>query len=135
MLAMLVAASLAGAETERGRVGVRNLRTRDLEARGAKAGPQNFAIVEDQRGLVYLANNLGVVELDQPSVSVDVIQTASPGDFVCGHLTLASTPCLAVGPPQPVQVVRSRVTISTRSRRRSASCSVVIVPPGHLRSR
>src|SRR5689334_9429826 len=65
MVAMLVAASLGAAEREGGRVGVRNLRARDLEARGAKAGPQNFAIVEDQRGLVYLANNLGVVELDQ----------------------------------------------------------------------
>lgn len=65
MVAMLVAASLGAAESERGRVGVRNLRSRDLEALGAKAGPQNFAIVQDQRGLVYLANNLGVVELDQ----------------------------------------------------------------------
>ncbi|HEX6097674.1 MAG TPA: GGDEF domain-containing protein [Thermoanaerobaculia bacterium] len=65
MVAMLVAASLGAAGGERGRVGVRNLRTRDLEARGAKAGPQNFAIIEDQRGLIYLANNLGVVELDQ----------------------------------------------------------------------
>jgi diguanylate cyclase (GGDEF)-like protein len=65
MVAMLVAASLGAAESERGRVGVRNLRARDLEARGAKGGPQNFAIVEDHRGLVYLANNLGVVELDQ----------------------------------------------------------------------
>ncbi|HET8772555.1 MAG TPA: GGDEF domain-containing protein [Thermoanaerobaculia bacterium] len=65
MVAMLVAASLGAAESERGRVGVRNLRTRDVEALGAKAGPQNFAIAQDQRGLVYLANNLGVVELDQ----------------------------------------------------------------------
>lgn len=65
LVAMLVAASLGAGESERGRVGVRNLRTRDLEALGAKAGPQNFAIVQDQRGLVYLANNLGVVELDQ----------------------------------------------------------------------
>lgn len=70
MVAMLVAASLwvsesAAAANERGRVGVRNLRTRDLEALGAKAGPQNFAIAQDRRGLVYLANNLGVVELDQ----------------------------------------------------------------------
>lgn len=65
MVAMLLAASLGAAESERGRVGVRNLRARDLEARGAKGGPQNFAILEDHRGLVYLANNLGVVELDQ----------------------------------------------------------------------
>jgi diguanylate cyclase (GGDEF)-like protein len=49
---------------EWGRFAVTNLRARDLEALGAKAGPQNFALAEDDRGVVYLANNLGVIEFD-----------------------------------------------------------------------
>ncbi len=78
MVAMLVAASLGAAESERGRVGVRTLRPRDLEARGAKAGPQNFAVVEDHRGLVYLANNLGVVELDQHAARLITLPHRAP---------------------------------------------------------
>jgi diguanylate cyclase (GGDEF)-like protein len=49
---------------ESGRSAITNLRARDLEALGAKAGPQNFALAEDDRGVVYLANNLGVIEFD-----------------------------------------------------------------------
>jgi len=64
LIAILVAASLGAAERDRGRVAIRNFRTRDFEARGAKPGPQNFSIAQDAQGLIYLANNLGVVELD-----------------------------------------------------------------------
>jgi diguanylate cyclase (GGDEF)-like protein len=49
---------------ESGRFAITNLRARDLEALGAKAGPQNFAVTEDARGILYFANNLGVVEFD-----------------------------------------------------------------------
>ncbi|MBV9494719.1 MAG: hypothetical protein JOZ54_10770, partial [Acidobacteria bacterium] len=61
---MLVALTAIAEPSERGRVTIRNFRTRDLEARGAKVGPQFFSITQDQRGLLYLGNNVGVVELD-----------------------------------------------------------------------
>jgi diguanylate cyclase (GGDEF)-like protein len=62
LIALLFAACVK--THEGGRVAVDTYRTRDLEALGAKNGPQNFAVAEDSRGVIYLANNLGLIELD-----------------------------------------------------------------------
>ena len=51
------------------------------------------------------------IALDHPSVSVEVIETAALGGLVCGHLTLARTPCVAVGPTPPV-MARARVLLA-----------------------
>jgi diguanylate cyclase (GGDEF)-like protein len=52
---------------------VDTFRTSDLESLGAKNGPQNFAVAEDSRGVIYLANNLGVIELDGRSARLIVL--------------------------------------------------------------
>ena len=72
-LAPLLAAGLAASAMdavpvlalpgEEGRPFIRNLRPRDLGPE-VDAGPQFFAVCQDPRGLLYVANNAGVLEHD-----------------------------------------------------------------------
>ena len=60
---LLLVSSLAGAAVEgrleSGNAAIRNFRPRDYAAQS-----QNWAIVQDQRGLIYVANGEGVLEFD-----------------------------------------------------------------------
>jgi alkylation response protein AidB-like acyl-CoA dehydrogenase len=51
------------------------------------------------------------ISLDHPSISVDILRTAALPGLLCGHLTLARTPCAALGPTLPV-MSRARVLLA-----------------------
>ena len=51
------------------------------------------------------------VALDHPSITVDIVRTAALPGLLCGHLTLARTPCIALGPTLPV-MRRARVLLA-----------------------
>lgn len=55
------------------------------------------------KGLIACA-----VSLDHPSLSAETIHTAALGGLVCGHITMASTPCIVLGPTLPV-MSRARI--------------------------
>src|SRR5262245_25839733 len=54
----------ASASPEEGRPLIRAFPRRAYESTEVPAGPQNFAVVQDRRGLIYVGNNLGILEYD-----------------------------------------------------------------------
>ncbi|MGE0444140.1 MAG: acyl-CoA dehydrogenase family protein [Vicinamibacterales bacterium] len=51
------------------------------------------------------------VALDHPSIAIDIVRTAALPGLLCGHLTLARTPCQTLGATQPV-MRRARVLLA-----------------------
>lgn len=67
----------APAQNEEGRPLVRAFSRRAYESTESGAGPQNFAAVQDRRGVLYFGNNLGILEFD--GVSWRMIPTPTIG--------------------------------------------------------
>ncbi len=108
--------------TDRGAPLIRSFAPRDMEPPGERSGPQVFSIAQDSRGVVFVANSVGVLEHDGVGWRVHTLPTKSTPL----SLGIDATGTLFVGAGDDFglfEVGRPQGTLRFRSLR-------ALVPPG-----